>query len=57
MPQTEIYVDMVHPETGEVIPTLDWVAEALLMQGWKKKESVEKTKKEESDGKKDDKSR
>ncbi len=57
MQQTEVYVDMVYPETGEVLPTPDWVADALMKQGWKKKESVEKTKKEETDGKKDDKSR
>lgn len=55
MQQTEVYVDMVHPETGEVLPTLDWVAEYLVKSGWKKKE--ERTKKEEIDGKKDDKSR
>ena len=57
MQQTEVYVDMVHPETGEVLPTPYWVAEYLVKSGWKKKEGVERTKKEEIDGKKDDKSR
>jgi|GEM_PF-2528734 len=57
MQQTEVYVDMVHPQSGEVLPALPWVAEYLQKTGWKRKESVEKTKKEETDGKKDDKSR
>jgi hypothetical protein len=58
MRQTEeTYVDLVHPETGEVLPTQHWVAEWLVRQGWKLAESVEKLKKGAGDGKKDDKSR
>ena len=61
MPQTneENYVDLVHPETGEVIPTVDWVAEQLERQGWKKKEDelAQNKPEEKPDGKKDHKPR
>ena len=32
----EQMVDLVHPQTGDVIPTVPWVAENLLRQGWKR---------------------
>ena len=29
-------VDLVHPQTGGIIPTVGWVAKGLIGQGWQK---------------------
>lgn len=32
----EAYIDLVHPQTKQVIPTVERVAKRLLDEGWKK---------------------
>jgi hypothetical protein len=39
--QTEDMVNLIYPPTGEVIPTVRWVAEDLIKQGWKVAENSE----------------
>ena len=39
-------VVLVHPQTGEEIPTVSWVAENLLKQGWTKAKKPGVTKEE-----------
>ena len=48
----EVYVDLVCPASGRVIPTVDWVAESLLKKGWKKVSDDESTKRELNNGEK-----
>lgn len=52
VPEKEVYVDLVSPVSGRVIPTVDWVAESLLQKGWKKVSDDESTKKELNNGEK-----
>jgi len=36
---TEVpYVNLVHPMTGEILPTVKWVADSLLATGWRRQE-------------------
>ena len=34
VPGREDLIDIVDPSSGTIIPTVRWVAEELLMQGW-----------------------
>jgi hypothetical protein len=38
----EKYITLIHPGTGEELPTVEWVAKELLRQGWKRKSEIEK---------------
>lgn len=42
----EEMVDLVHPQTGKVIPTVTWVAESLLRRGWTKANKKDVAKEE-----------
>ena len=47
----ELFIDLVSPQ-GDERRTVNWVAEALLTQGWTRKENEPITKKEFTDGEK-----